>query len=281
MSNFSDKALSKTSWAVEGFAWSFKRSFFKPDAQLTNAFSIGITTFMDRFETCLKPLLAKLSVLFPDCQIIVIANGHVRKHEQAVYISEIEGYCNKFSNVQLITFSEPKGLSSLWNTIIKRSDTSSVLILNDDLRIKERFRSFISASGICDVQIATINRSWSHFMISKSVINAAGWFDENFLEIGGEDDDYLARLAMLGIKPGDFKTDTISRSGRKSRRNPGINSYGRNMSKEAGGYSTLNVKYLYEKWDTSDEYFDGAVEVLGRKTRFWKLREQTQSDVRH
>lgn len=280
MSNISDKALIKISWAIEDLTWAFKRLLFKPGTPLTSSFSIGITTFMDRFETCLKPLLAKLSVLFADCQILVVANGHVRKHEQTVYISEIEKYCSKFSNVQLVTFREPTGLSCMWNTIIKNSDSSPVLILNDDLRIKGRFRSFISASGICTIQIATINRSWSHFMISKSVVSGAGWFDENFREIGGEDDDYLARLAMCGIKPVDFKTDTIARSVKKSRRNRGMNSYGRDMSKEAGGYSTLNARYLSEKWDTGDEYFDGAVEVQGRKTRFWKLKEQKQSDVR-
>jgi hypothetical protein len=280
MSSISEKALYKVSWAIEDFAWYFKRPFFKPGTPLTNSFSIGITTFMDRFETCLKPLLAKLSIVFADCQIIIVANGHFRKQEQTVYISEIEKYCSKFSNVQLVNFREPAGLSCLWNTIIKSSDASSVLILNDDLRIKGTFRSFISASGICSRQIATINRSWSHFMISKSVVNEVGWFDENFREIGGEDDDYLARLAINGIIPGDFKTGTITRSGKKSRRNPGINSYGRETSKEAGGYSTLNAMYLSEKWDTADEYFDGAVEVQGRKTRFWKLREQKEPGVR-
>ena len=273
MSNISSKVLFKVSWAIEDFFWFFKRPFFKPGTPLTNSFSIGITTFMDRFETCLKPLLAKFAILFADCQIIVVANGHVRKHEQTEYISQIERYCSNFSNVKLVTFSEPTGLSRMWNTIIKSSDSSSVLILNDDLRIKERFRNFISVSGICAMQISTINRSWSHFLISKSVVSEAGWFDENFREIGGEDDDYLARLAMYGIKPGDFKTVTIARSVKKSRLNHGINSYGSDMSKEAGGYSTLNAKYLSEKWNTSDEYFDGAVEVQGRKTRFWKLRE--------
>jgi hypothetical protein len=62
-------------------------------------------------------------------------------------------------------------------------------------------------------------------MISKTVVSETGWFDENFCEIGGEDDDYLARLAMNGIRPGDFKTDTIARSEKKNRRNPKINSY--------------------------------------------------------
>jgi hypothetical protein len=46
------------------------------------------------------------------------------------------------------------------------------------------------------------------------------------------------------------------------------------MSGEAGGYSTLNRRYLFEKWDAANEYFDGAVEVPGRNIRYWKLREQ-------
>jgi hypothetical protein len=262
------------SWVVENTVWAMSRNFPGRYTPPDNKFAIGIVTFMDRFETCLKPLLAKISTLFPDCQIIVVANGHVRKQEQTEFLAEIEKYCSKFSNVQLITFHEPMGLSYLWNTLIRHSNSLSVLILNDDIRIKRRFWSFISGSGICTTPIATINRSWSHFMISKTVIGETGWFDENFREIGGEDDDYLARLAMNGIKPGDFKTDTIARSEKKNRRNPKINSYGRDMSGEAGGYSTLNAKYLSEKWDTSGEYFDGAIEVPGRKTRYWKLREQ-------
>lgn len=274
MGNIFNRAKLLLNWAVENTVWAMSRHFPKAETPLDNKFTIGITTFMDRFETCLKPLLAKLSILFTDCQIIVMANGHVRKQEQTEYISEIEKYCSKFSNVQLITFCEPMGLSYLWNTLIKNSNSLSVLILNDDIRIKSRFRSFISGSGICTMQIATINRSWSHFMISKTVVNEIGWFDENFREIGGEDDDYLARMAMNGIKPGDFKTDTIARSEKKNRCNPKINSYGRDMSGEAGGYSTLNARYLSEKWDTANEYFDGAVEVPGRKTRYWKLREQ-------
>jgi hypothetical protein len=53
---------------------------------------------------------------------------------------------------------------------------------------------------------------------------------------------------------------------------PLLNSYGRDMSKEAGGYSTLNTEYLLGKWETSDEYAEGAVEVAGRKRRYWKLK---------
>jgi hypothetical protein len=54
---------------------------------------------------------------------------------------------------------------------------------------------------------------------------------------------------------------------------PVINSYGRDMTKEAGGYSTLNTEYLRRKWKISDEYFDGAAEIPRKKFKYWKLRE--------
>ncbi len=49
------------------------------------------------------------------------------------------------------------------------------------------------------------------------------------------------------------------------------------MSGEAGGYSTLNVKYLAEKWETANEYFDGAVEVPGRKNKVLETERSKSS----
>lgn len=246
--------------------------FLKAGRPPITPFTIGITTFMDRFETCLKPLLAKVSVLFPECQVLVVANGHVRTEEQKKYITDLEAFCKRFSNVTSFTFPNPRGLSFLWNTIIRKADFPAILILNDDLRIKRKFRNFISGSAIAEHPVSTINRSWSHFMISGLVVGTVGWFDENFQEIGGEDDDYIARLAMHEIRPADFRTDTIARTSKKRVRPSKINSYGRDMSAEYGGYSTSNAEYLFNKWETSDEYFEGAVEVTDRKIRFWKLR---------
>ncbi|MBE0675751.1 MAG: glycosyltransferase family 2 protein [Bacteroidales bacterium] len=227
---------------------------------------------MDRFDTCLKLLLPKVSVLFPECQVLVVANGHVRTEEQKKYIKDLEEFCTGFGNVSTVTFIDPRGLSFLWNTIIRKADHQAIMILNDDLRIRRKFRNFISSTAITEQPVSTINRSWSHFMISRPVVGVVGWFDENFPEIGGEDDDYLARLAMHGIMPADFRTDTIARTSKKRVRLPKINSYGRDMTEEYGGYSTLNAEYLFNKWETSDESFEGAVEVTGRKIRFWKLR---------
>lgn len=272
MDKLTDRIFYKLAWALEVPVWFIRRPFLKAGTPAIIPFTIGITTFMDRFETCLKPLLAKVAVLFPECQVLVVANGHVREEEQKKYITELEGFCAKFSNVTAVAFTDPRGLSFLWNTIIRKADYSTIMILNDDLRVRWKFRKFISGTAIAEHPVSTINRSWSHFIISTPVVSTVGWFDENFTEIGGEDDDYIARLAMHGIRPADFRTDTIARTSRKRVRPPVINSYGRDMSVESGGYSTLNAGYLFSKWETSDEFFEGAVEVTGRKIRFWKMK---------
>lgn len=272
MNRLAGRFLSKLSWAIEGLVWFFWKSLLKADSPAMPTFTIGITTFMDRFETCLKPLLAKISVLFPESQVLVVANGHVRAKKQRRYLTDLGEFCSKYSNVRTVTFTDPRGLSFLWNTIIRNADFPAILILNDDLRVRRRFRSFINRTGITEQPVSTINRSWSHFMISRQVVSTAGWFDESFPEIGGEDDDYIARLAMHGIRPADLRTSTIARTSKRRNRLPKINSYGRDMSEESGGYSTLNAEYLFSKWETSDEYFEGSVEVTGRKIRFWKLR---------
>ncbi len=264
----------RTNWLFEDIAWIFRKAYFKRlNVTDKNRITIGITTFMDRFETCLKPLLSKMSILFPECQIIVTANGHIKQKEQSYYLSKINTYCKIFNNVKLITFNEPRGLSHLWNTIIKQSNFSNLLILNDDLKVKAALHEFILHSGILENNIATINSSWSHFLISKDLIEQIGYFDESLLEIGGEDDDYAARLALANIKVVNFNTSTIGNKNRRKREKRRLNSFGRYMEQERGGYSTVNAEYLESKWLMSDNYFNGAIFVPDRKPKFWKLRK--------
>ena len=39
-------------------------------------FSIGVVTYLGRFDTYFKPLLRRLNLIFPDYDIIVFLNGH-------------------------------------------------------------------------------------------------------------------------------------------------------------------------------------------------------------
>lgn len=234
--------------------------------------AIGVTTFMDRFEPCFKSLLKRLVSLFPENRILVLINGHYRTEEHKAYLERVEAFCARFPSVEVISYTKPAGLSSLWNRAIKESGGKKIILLNDDLRIRSDFRSFLARSGILASQIATINNSWSHFLISGGIADTVGYFDEGLTEIGGEDDDYLARMAMKGLHPENYITSSLKKSSHSGKVFPAINSYGRFSADQEGGYSTLNTKYIRSKWITSEEYFEGAVEVKGRKFRYWKPR---------
>jgi len=277
MNKLFKKVNNKLNWVVEGITWFFLKSFvIKTNIICKKEFTIGITTFMNRFENCLKPLLKKISVLFPKCQIIVIANGHVKHNEQIKYLNKINKFCDRFANVKLISYHEPKGLSHLWNQIIKNSKYDKILILNDDLKIKMKFTQFVEYKGILKQNIATINSSWSNFFITTEIVDKIGWFDEGLLEIGGEDDDYSARLALKNIPIYNFKTFTIAGKLKLKNKRLLVNSYGKDMNEECYGYSSYNNHYLDEKWLMSNELFDGAVEVPNRLIRYWKLRHDRQ-----
>jgi hypothetical protein len=267
------KLKARTGWIFEGLTWSFRKVLLPRDyfRECPGNLVIGIVTFKDRYRNAFKPLLKKLNYFFPGCRIIVVANGHVMREDQTRYISQITRFCLKFKNVQLTAFTEPKGLSHIWNLIITKSESSRILLLNDDIRVKVKFRDFLLESGIVNSLVATINSSWSHFLISREITEGIGLFDEGFKEVGGEDDDYLARLAIAGVDVKNFSSTTIARrklpGGRKR-----INSYGKNMSKERGGYSTANTEYLFSKWETDTRPFPGAVQVPQRNNQYWKLR---------
>lgn len=267
------KIINRISWLVEDLLWMLLTPFYRIRAKKINcSLTFGITTFMDRYDNCLKPLLSKLVNMAPNCQIVVAANGHVKKQQQQAYLKHITELCNRFDNVQLISYVDPQGLSHLWNQIISNANYEKILLINDDVKIKSSFMSFIIRSGILDQHFATINMSWSHFLISKQIIKRAGWFDEGLKEIGGEDDDYLARLAMESILVPDYLTNTITGKLKRNKKMLFVNSYGKNMRTERNGYSTYNSEYLENKWYMSQNYFDGAIEVPNRIVRYWKLK---------
>jgi len=274
---FLKKSINSTGWLLENISWTLRILFHLSEKeQLPCEITIGVVTFLDRYNNCFVPLLSKLAVLFSDSQVIVIANGHVKHDAQKDYLNQISRFCEQFHNVSLIPFLEPHGLSFLWNLIIKNSQNDLILILNDDIKIKKKFKHFLHTSGILSQEIATINRSWSHFLISKSIISLVGWFDECLKEIGGEDDDYSARLAMKLIAIPDFSTKTIAgKLGQKKKRLT-INSYGKNMNLERLGYSTYNSEYLEKKWQTSSYIFPGAIEVPNRRIKYWKLKDSSR-----
>ena len=68
-------------------------------------FTIGITTFKDRFEEYFKSYLKHLVTLFPNTRIIVIANGHVDQEGQLNYLIDLDQMTDFISNYFVIDFN--------------------------------------------------------------------------------------------------------------------------------------------------------------------------------
>jgi hypothetical protein len=263
----------RAGWWLEAAGWFFAAPVMRrllrasPPAGVT----MGIVTFKDRYDSCLKGLLKKMVILFPHDQITVVANGHYQKKEQEAYIRKLNDFCGRYSNVRVESYVDPVGLSFLWNNVIRNAVSDQIFIFNDDIKLKYGFRKFIIRKEIMEAPVAIINRSMSHFKISAEVPGLIGFFDEGFREIGGEDDDYLARLAIAGIEVKNFTSGTVAKRKLKTPEDT-LNSYGKNMSEQRGGYSTADTEYLESKWIMSDTYFEGSVYVPDRIPKFWKLK---------
>ncbi len=268
-----EKIIRRIKWELNSISW------FTADNKRMNEsinVSIGVTTFLGRYENCFKKLIEKLAKLFPLEQIVVVANGHFKKDEQLKYIAEITEFCKQFKNVKLITHIEAVGLSKIWNEIIASSDNDKVLILNDDLDINPCFRKDIE-KVVGENELIVINRSWSHFIISKKVFSEVGSFDEGLLELGGEDDDYTARCSIAGVEVVHRSIPSVKPKLNESEKKKGMNSYGKIMSSELNGYSTYNSNYLSEKWKTNNTNFEGAVYLPDRTPAYWKLKNKTNN----
>lgn len=231
-------------------------------------YTIGITTFRERYDLLFKDLLKRIVYIFPYKEIIIAVNGHYNHKLQEEYLDKIYKYCKKFPNVKLVTYKESQGLSKLWNQIILNAGNDNVFIFNDDILFKHKLANEIAACGVLNERISLLNNSFSHFMIDRNLIKDIGWFDERFAEIGGEDDDYHVRLVLNGM---ELKRHNITKI-HSYKPKLIVNSYGRTAKDNSYGYSDINTQFLLSKWDISNEPFDGAKYIIKSQGNFWKLK---------
>ncbi|WP_432712747.1 glycosyltransferase family 2 protein [Pedobacter sp.] len=254
-------------WKISRFSWKMMPQ--KASHDMTNhRYSIGITTYANRYETLFKPFLLQLLKIFNDTEIIIAVNGHYHQDLQRAYLDEINSFAKQFKNVKVVSFMEGQGLSKLWNQLILNSTNEKILICNDDLEISPLFRRDLEHVGILTQNIALINQSWSHFLISKSIIRQVGWFDERFPAIGNEDEDFESRLVLMGIPLGMFHFRSI----KAVRTIPVSYSYGAEVELVNGKYLKSNKAFFDSKWDTATAPVEGYHYV--RILKAWvKLRE--------
>lgn len=156
--------------------------------------TIGITTFEHRFDRYFVPLLDRIREVAEN-EIIVAVNGEHERGFAEEYRRRVLECVARHRNVYPVVFPRFRGLSKLWNTIVVHATGDYVLMLNDDVMIERP--GFMD--DVCDAlrrnggRTFLINRSWSHFVVSREEIDALGYFDERLLGIGEEDGDMTWR----------------------------------------------------------------------------------------
>lgn len=209
-------------------------------------YSIGVVTYHARFDTYFKPLIKRLSQIFPDKEIVCIINGHPDRTLQINYLKKITSFLKSFPNVRYLTYDNNQSLAKCWNQLVILSNTQKILVLNDDTDVSELFRYELE-QNIGEIKTSTINNSWSHFIISKSTIKEVGWFDERFLGVGQEDGDYAYRMAMLQAEVGNLKCSGI-RNFVAEQKNPSWSKISTTTNNTR--YADVNKDFFNQKWQT-------------------------------
>jgi glycosyltransferase involved in cell wall biosynthesis len=165
--------------------------------------SIGITTFEARFERYFVPLLSKIKEVAPDNEVIVAINGEHQQPFSEEYRRRILECAAMHRRVFPVVFPQFRGLSKLWNSIVIHASQDYVLMLNDDIMINGTgfLEDICSAIRQNKGRTFLINRSWSHFLVSRQELDDLGYFDERLLGIGEEDGDMTWRYIQRYGKP--------------------------------------------------------------------------------
>ncbi len=210
-------------------------------------FSLGIVTYLGRFDTYFKPLLRRLNLIFPDYDIMVFLNGHHNLEKQIGYLQKATTFLAQFPQVRYLTNIGHQPLARAWNWLLLMAACQHILLLNDDLTMNLEFRHNLERlASVPDV--CTINKSWSHFIINKEVVRQAGWFDEGFQGMGYEEYDYIFRLARLGIRVRNLDIHGILNYVAPST----DASWAAISEVTAGKYSKINYDYFLRKWSWSE-----------------------------
>ena len=206
--------------------------------------SIGITTFEARFDQYFIPLLSKIREYDADREVIVAVNGEHNRDFDESYRERMLAFLASQKKVFPIVFPRFRSLTKLWNSIVIHATHEHILMLNDDIMITNPYfvRDLQAAIGKNQGRSLLINKSWSHFLISRQEIDELGYFDERLLGIGEEDGDmtwrYIQRYGrtMANIKMKGF----VNYSGQTNDYRPG-----NIKNREGMKYSLFNRQFMF------------------------------------
>lgn len=164
-------------------------------------YTIGITTFSKRLNYVSK-LLEQIRS-YTDADILITVNGDHKSSFKEDYRKDILKLCLQYKNIYPIFFLECRGATKLWNTVAIHSKNDLLCILNDDVEITEKdlFDRLESTDADNLNTLVRINNSFSHFVVTKQLLEKLKYFDERFLGFGFEDGDMMYRhIEMLNLE---------------------------------------------------------------------------------
>jgi len=220
--------------------------------------SIGITTFKNRLNDVSKQI-KEIRAIDQKIKIILAITNNYGETMDEEYRKSILNLCIEYPYVYPLMFGKYTGLAKMWNNIVVHSQTTHVLIMNDDLCINNPMIFNDLRIAIQTNEALEINGIFSHFIVSKELMNEVGYFDERLIAYGEEDGDFRDRYLLAKGHP-------ISHI-----RIGGIMNQSKNKFKDSydtamdchqdawGGYKpTVNVEVIKKKkaenWDDVKQY---------------------------
>ncbi len=228
-------------------------------------YSIGVVTYVKRFETYFKPLVASLEKYFPNVEKNYVLNGFYDQAIQAEYLNNAKQFLKGTSASNVIAYNESQPLARCFNQLILHSTGKKVLILNDDLLVRFLFRPCLEMQ-MWPFENGVVNNTWSISWLSKETVRKVGWFDERFPAIGNEDGDYGMRIALQkGQKAMQVLhqhniycfgiTNVVA-----GNTDPG---WKKDSAIIGSGYAQANKDYFDKKWETSKNFLENSVCLQG------------------
>lgn len=226
-------------------------------------YSIGVVTYVKRFEQYFMQLVKSLEKYFPKVEKNYVLNGFYDPAIQAEYVRKAKEFLKGTSAKNVIAYNESQPLARCFNQLILHSTGKKVLILNDDLLIRFWFRPCFELQ-MWPFETCVVNNTWSISFISKDTVRKVGWFDERFPAIGQEDADYGLRIALQkGQKAMQVMhqhniycfgiTNVVA-----GNTDPG---WKKDSAIIGSGYAQANKDYFEKKWEISEQPLTGGVQL--------------------
>ena len=169
--------------------------------------------------------------LIPDVNIYILDNGNQNIHIPA-------------ENIKCHVLTENLGVAGSWNYLINFAISEGYeyfLILNDDIILQKPSEVINKVINTYGDTIMHIPRSFYHmsaFILSKTIFEKVGGFDENFKKCFFEDNDYKYRVTLEGftIRIEDELNSEVFRNSQTIIINPSLSGY------------VENKEYYIKKW---------------------------------